>query len=273
MPVYTMDVILRSDTSAADDPIEFVQGSWTLNGGWSTITYSDDDANGLGDDNPNTETGDASIITHVNGSSTHPLVGSEVFARYVRSDMGDDSDNFADAVFLGEDETNPYVNGWSYAVAAYPGSGWTMNTGDTYQEGNFHPIDHATGSTWSTEGFVGNTTDVTPPCFTTGMEIRTDRGAVAVEDLEVGDMVWTLDQGYQELKFIGRQKMVALGELAPVLFKRGVIGNTKDLVVSQKHRFHVGSLPKALRDQFGDHADTLLQAVQFCDGVNVRLYP
>ena len=50
-------------------------------------------------------------------------------------------------------------------------------------------------------GFVEFTT--TAPCFTAGTLIETPRGAVAIETLQVGDRVMTLDRGPQPLRWIG----------------------------------------------------------------------
>jgi len=46
----------------------------------------------------------------------------------------------------------------------------------------------------------------TPPCFTLGSEILTPRGNIAIEDLEVGDEVVTLDHGIQQIRWIGRKR-------------------------------------------------------------------
>jgi len=271
MPSYNLNVILQSDTDATDSN-DFINSGWTLNGGYSTITYTDEDTLGLGDDLPNTETNAPAVITAVNGDTTHPLVGQPIYAKFVRSDDGDgDSDTNADVVFVGTDVSSFGDPNFAFGAAEYPGSGWSMNTGDSFVSGG-GPSDHATGGSWSTEGLLGGTTPDTgnPPCFTKGMEIRTLRGDIAVEDLTPGDMIWTLDNGFQEVKFIGRREVASAGSLVPVLFKKGAIGNTKDLLVSPKHRFHVGSLPADQKAQFGENSDTLLQAIAFCNGTTIR---
>ena len=50
----------------------------------------------------------------------------------------------------------------------------------------------------------GQTEYATPLCFASGTLIATDRGLVAVEDLETGDMVMTADDGLQPLRWIAR---------------------------------------------------------------------
>ncbi|MHA3980950.1 Hint domain-containing protein [Halovulum sp. GXIMD14794] len=73
-------------------------------------------------------------------------------------------------------------------------------------------------------------------CFTRGTMILTDRGEVAVEDLEAGDMVLTRDRGAQPLRWVGSRTVPAEGALAPITIKAGVLGNDRDLTVSPAHR-------------------------------------
>ncbi len=112
-----------------------------------------------------------------------------------------------------------------------------------------------------------------PPCFTPDMPIETLHGPVKAGELQIGDMVRTYDNGFQEVQFIYRRKMKAEGAATPVLFKKGAIGNTEDLLLSQRHRMYTGSLPEELRSQLKGAQDNLLQAVQFCNGSTVRLAP
>ncbi len=147
MPSYTIPVILYENTTASS-PSTFINGTWVFNGPVSNITFSDDDALGLGDDAPNTESGTPAVITAVDGDTTHPLVGQPIYMAYVRSDHGDgDTDSNADVVFLNSGNTAT-----TFGAVAYPGSGWTMSPGQTYVNGGF-PTDHAFGGSWSTEGF------------------------------------------------------------------------------------------------------------------------
>ena len=75
-----------------------------------------------------------------------------------------------------------------------------------------------------------------PPCFTVGTMIDTPDGEVRVEDLEIGDLVTTKDHGPQPIRWIGTRKVAGRGVFAPILFKAGAIGNTRDLRVSPQHR-------------------------------------
>ena len=75
-----------------------------------------------------------------------------------------------------------------------------------------------------------------PPCFVRGTFIETETGATAVEDLSVGDLVRTADNGLQPVRWVGSSKVAASGRLAPIEFKKGSIGNSEDLLVSPWHR-------------------------------------
>ena len=77
-------------------------------------------------------------------------------------------------------------------------------------------------------------------CFTSGTAIRTPRGDVLIEELRAGDLVCTLDNGPQQIRWIGRRSLgvrdlAANPKLRPVLIKRGVMGAERDLLVSPQH--------------------------------------
>lgn len=80
---------------------------------------------------------------------------------------------------------------------------------------------------------------VTPICYAPGTLIETERGPVAVEGLEVGDRVWTLDDGFQPVQWTGRQSVIAAGRFRMVTIPAGTLGNTAPLCVSQQHRLLV----------------------------------
>ncbi|MDI3337267.1 Hint domain-containing protein [Defluviimonas aestuarii] len=82
------------------------------------------------------------------------------------------------------------------------------------------------------------------PCFTGDTEIATDRGAVPIEHLRVGDRVLTRDNGYREVRWIGGRRfdsadLARFPELRPIRiaansFARGI--PQRDLTVSPQHR-------------------------------------
>ena len=73
-------------------------------------------------------------------------------------------------------------------------------------------------------------------CFTYGTRIATVSGDRRIEDLFAGDLVLTMDHGYQPIRWIGSTKVPATGVLAPILIRKGALGNDRDLRVSPQHR-------------------------------------
>ena len=86
-------------------------------------------------------------------------------------------------------------------------------------------------------------------CFTSGTLIRTAAGESLVEDIRVGDLVMTRDNGLQAVRWIGARPVTgpeisANPALAPVRIAAGALGPnlpTQDLLVSQQHRVLVRS--------------------------------
>ncbi len=78
-------------------------------------------------------------------------------------------------------------------------------------------------------------------CFTEGTLIETPDGPRAIEDLSVGDLVTTMGNGAQPIRWIGSRhvsmlEMKANRALRPVVFETGSFGNDRPLMVSQQHR-------------------------------------
>lgn len=81
-------------------------------------------------------------------------------------------------------------------------------------------------------------------CFGDGTLIETDRGAVPVEELDVGDMVLTRGHGSKPIRWIGRRvvdslTLMRLPKLRPVVVRRNAFGKGRpyqDLVLSPNHR-------------------------------------
>jgi len=82
------------------------------------------------------------------------------------------------------------------------------------------------------------------PCFTSGSLLMTKRGLVPAEDISEGDVLVTRDHGYQPVKWIGRralsrEELIRRTHLAPILIKRGTLGDgipERDMMVSPQHR-------------------------------------
>ena len=73
-------------------------------------------------------------------------------------------------------------------------------------------------------------------CLARGTWIATVSGDRCIEDLVEDDLVLTMDRGYQPIRWIGSCKVPATGDLAPVVIRKGALGNDRDLRVSPQHR-------------------------------------
>lgn len=81
--------------------------------------------------------------------------------------------------------------------------------------------------------------DLGPPCFAAGTLIETERGMTPIQDIQVGDLVRTLDNGLQPVRWRGSRGVPALDKRAPIRFAPGAIGNVKELLVSPQHKILV----------------------------------
>jgi len=105
------------------------------------------------------------------------------------------------------------------------------------------------------------------PCFTAGTEIVTQKGMQKVEDLRPGDLVLTMDHGYQAVRWVGQRDVPAVGALAPIHFDAGAIGNEVALEVSPQHRMLVTGWRAEMN--FGEN-EVLVPAVGMVNGDDVR---
>ena len=93
-------------------------------------------------------------------------------------------------------------------------------------------------------------------CFTQGTRITTLAGQIPVQDLKLGDMILTKDNGPQPIEWIGSRRMsgarlFAMPMLRPVRIRVGALGIERpdhELVVSPEHRMLVRGA--AARDLF-----------------------
>ena len=86
-------------------------------------------------------------------------------------------------------------------------------------------------------------------CFTPGTMIATKLGEKPVQQLKVGDCVFTRDNGPQELRWIGRRNLnrhdlSRMPQCFPMLIRARALGNgtpQRDMMVSPNHRMLVAS--------------------------------
>ena len=115
---------------------------------------------------------------------------------------------------------------------------------------------------------VGIVTIDTIPCFVAGTLIRTPGGEVPVEALKPGDLVETLDDGPQPMRWIGRRLVVAKGAFAPVRIAPGAFGGHGGLMLSPQHRVMVQDRIAELL--FGV-AEVLVAAKDLVNGSSVQV--
>jgi Hint domain len=124
------------------------------------------------------------------------------------------------------------------------------------------------GATGPTD--VGIVTINSIPCFVAGTRIRTPNGEVAVETLSAGDLVDTLDDGPQRLRWIGRGRVTARGNLAPIRIRAGTFGDHGTLMVSPQHRILVRDPLAEL--MFGEE-EVLVAAKDMVNDLTIRSVP
>lgn len=104
-------------------------------------------------------------------------------------------------------------------------------------------------------------------CFASQTLIETNRGLVSIDDLAVGDLVRTADHGMQSIRWIGSSTVAARGKNAPILIRKGALGNDRDLLVSPFHRMLVSDWRTEVL--FGE-AEVLTPAVHLCNDQTIR---
>lgn len=107
---------------------------------------------------------------------------------------------------------------------------FTPNDGQALQDGTF------VSSTWVSPQGPLLVSELGPTCFARGTLIKTAKGRQKIETLAPGDQLYTRDNGFQTLRWIGHQHLQATGVNAPVRIQKGALGNCHDLWVSQQHR-------------------------------------
>ncbi|MEE9427627.1 MAG: Hint domain-containing protein [Paracoccaceae bacterium] len=205
-----------------------------------------------------------------------PPVGTALnFSSYDLIDQNDDGDvdRFDNDSVNGQDVTSSWPG--DVLTVNVPGVGNITYVGTTFYLADgtrvFTPTDgqvlqngtYVSSTGVTTQGPLDTGTDLGPTCFTAGTLIRTVDGDCAIEDLKVGDQVETVDNGPQEIRWIGRSPTCATGRFAPVVFKPGAIGNEKTLRVSPQHRMLVQGWRAEL---FFGGSEVLVPAKHLIDG-------
>ena len=103
-------------------------------------------------------------------------------------------------------------------------------------------------------------------CFARGTRILTPMGPRRIECLQEGDIVVTRDNGPQPIRWISSRRVIGEGNFAPIRFKTGAIGNSRELWVSPQHRMLHRSHTAAL---YFESAEVLLTAKHMVNGSTI----
>ncbi|QQA42061.1 Hint domain-containing protein [Pelagovum pacificum] len=118
--------------------------------------------------------------------------------------------------------------------------------------------------------FASENNELAAICFARGTMIVTPTGERAIEDLSPGDLVMTLDEGPQPLRWVGAQEMPGTGMNAPIRIREGHLGTARDLHVSPNHRLMIeGHVAEML---FGE-TEVLVAAKHLVNGTTVQREP
>ena len=139
--------------------------------------------------------------------------------------------------------------------------------------GHYSDVTAVTLGTWNGVEYSGISiaaVDEMFVCHVAGTLIDTLGGQKPIEQLKAGDLVRTLDHGYQPIRWIGRNTVVGVGAAAPVRIAAGTLENRFDCFVSPNHRVLVrGSVPELL---FGEE-EVLVTAKHLIDGTTITQTP
>lgn len=113
-------------------------------------------------------------------------------------------------------------------------------------------------------------------CFTSGTLIETDRGPIPIEDISVGDLVLTKDDGLQPVRWIGSRKvgedvLCQYPNLRPIRIAAQSLGcglPKRDLLVSPQHRMLIRS---QIADRMFGESEVLVAAKHLTafDGIEI----
>ena len=162
------------------------------------------------------------------------------------------------------------VAGEDLITAMETGSDLTISTTEDIDYSQDGTIDPGTGEPGNGAFGTGNNIFSGVVCFAKGTLIETDTGPLPIEVLKAGDLVRTLDNGFQEIRWIGSTTVPGNGGNTPIKIRAGALGNVRDLLVSPNHRMLVtGSKAQLL---FG-HDQVLVAAKHLIDDHMIRPAP
>ena len=108
-------------------------------------------------------------------------------------------------------------------------------------------------------------------CFAAGTMVRTSEGDSRIDQIQIGDLVETLDSGALAVGWGGGKNVALTDKICPVKIRAGALGAnlpSSDLLVSQQHRMLVSS--KVVLRMFGtDEVLVSAKSLIDIDGVEI----
>lgn len=141
---------------------------------------------------------------------------------------------------------------------------FTPNDGQVLQNGTLQ------ATSWVSPQGPLLVSELGPPCFTAGTLIDTPDGPRPVEEIAVGDLVMTQDNGAQPVRWHGSRSVAGQGKFAPIRFAPGAIGNDRALLVSPQHRMLIGGWRAEL---FFGEDEVLVAATHLVNGDTINRVP
>ena len=252
MPVYSLMAYSNTDIGRASGSIS--TGTYTVSGAPAIMQVQDDDSIFDDESTGSGQTLDTSQQTLAAGFDGTYGAGQVVRSVYrytvTNNTTGETGNAYLIRIYTG---TNP----------SSPGS----QDGDYYNAFDI-PISTGDSFTLSSGNYIGQI-DYTNlvVCFTAGTHILTKSGPRLIENLRVGDMIATRDNGYQPLRWIGSKTVKAQGKVAPIVIQKGALDNTSDLIVSPNHRMLIEA---ASADLMFAEREVLVSAKHLCSAPGIR---
>ncbi len=230
---------LDSDNDGITDNVE---GQST--DGYVAPTGNDADGDGLDD------AYDATPTTGAPGSQGIAPVDTDSDGTVDVLDTDSDNDGIDDVDEAGHGATQADIDasgdsdGDGIADVVDDVAGRDVNDNDVDGSGDFTLADTDNDTAPDGSGAVPLTDDLdfrdAVPCFTPGTMLRGAAGEVAVECIQPGDLLMTVDHGLQPVRWVGT-RTISTAELAskpnlrPIIVRKHAFGNQRKMIVSPQH--------------------------------------
>lgn len=265
------DIINDTGTIDSDDTISGGGGNDQINAGAGDDVIDGGNNNdtidgGSGNDSI---TGGAGTDTLTGGTGNDTFIADTSNTDIPSGDTITDFNNSAGDIRDGDQTNNDFIDL----------SQWYTSLRDLRDDNDDGVLDSAGGLILTGVDSADLTNDNTNViCFAAGTRISTPRGPQLVEALDIGDLLNTLDNGLQPIRWIGRRvlspiRLRLFPHLRPVLIRKDAFGlgnPERDLRVSPQHRMHVNAPEASLL--FGTR-EVLVPASHLIDGVRVMSDP